>query len=140
MRRLLERKIGLFPGQKGFTLMEVLIALFILGALGAAMLTALQTNAQATRTLDEKVQASNLAADYLEKIRNVPYAHSYPTVGASIPKPPQYTVTVDVQCSVDGTTFRECQLTEDETFQKINVIVSHGGRTVLSLCTYRSKR
>jgi len=122
--------------------MEVLIALFILGALGAALLTALQTNAQATRTLDEKVQGANLAAAYLEKIRNVDYAHSYPPTvfDTSIPKPPQYTVTVDVKCSIDGTTFRECQLTEDETFQKINVIVSHGGRTVLSLCTYRSKR
>lgn len=72
MRRLLERKIGLFPGQKGFTLMEVLIALFILGALGAALLTALQTNARATRTLDEKVQASNLAAAYLEKSETYP--------------------------------------------------------------------
>ena len=128
-------------GQRGFTLLEVLIALFILGALGAALLTALQTNARATRTLDEKVQGANLAAAYLEKIRNVPYAHSYPsTIFDTIPKPPQYTVTVDVKCSIDGTTFRECQLTPDETFQKINVIVSHGGRTVLSLCTYRSKR
>ena len=89
MRRLLERKIGLFPGQKGFTLMEVLIALFILGAFGAALLTALQTNAQATSTLDEKVQASNLAAAYLEEIRDTPYAHSYPNVGNTIPKPPQ---------------------------------------------------
>ncbi len=69
--------------------MEVLIALFILGAFGAALLTALQTNAQATRTLDEKVQASNLAAAYLEEIRDTPYAHSYPNVGNTIPKPPQ---------------------------------------------------
>jgi len=120
--------------------MEVLIALFILGALGAALLTALQTNAKATRTLDEKVQGANLAAAYLEEIRNVPYAHSYPTVGASIPKPPQYTVTVDVKCSIDGTTFRECQLTPDETFQKINVVIERDGRAVLSLCTYRSAR
>ncbi len=120
--------------------MEVLVALFILGAFGAALLTALQTNAKATQTLDEKVIASNLASTYLEKIRDTPYAHSYPTVGDSIPKPPQYTVDVYIQCSIDGTTFRTCQLTTDETFQKINVIVSHGGRTVLSLCTYRSAR
>jgi type II secretory pathway pseudopilin PulG len=69
--------------------MEVLIALFILGALGAALLTALNTNARATRTLDEQVVATNLATAYLEEIRDTPYAHSYPNVGNTIPKPPQ---------------------------------------------------
>lgn len=140
MRRRLRGKIRILVGQWGFTLMEVLVAMAILAAFGTALLTALNTNARATRTLDEKVQASTLAAAYLEEIRNIPYAHSYPTVGATIYKPPQYTVTVEVQCSIDGTTFRTCQLTADETFQKINVIVSREGRTVLSLCTYRSKR
>lgn len=120
--------------------MEVLVAMAIMAAFGTAMLTALQTNARATRTLDEKVQGANLAAAYLEEIRDTPYAHSYPGVGASIPKPPQYTVTVNVQCSIDGTTFRQCQLTPDETFQKINIVIERDGRAVLSLCTYRSAR
>lgn len=120
--------------------MEVLVAMAILGTFGAALLTALHTNARASQTLDEKVIAANLAAAYLEEIRDTPYGHSYPTVGATILKPPQYTVTVNVQCSVDGTTFRVCQLTEDETFQKINVVIQREGRTALNLCTYRSKR
>jgi len=140
MRRRLKEKMKLFYRERGFTLMEVLVAIAILGAFGAALLTALHTNAQATRTLDEKVQAANLAAAYLEEVRETPYAHSYPTVGSTIPKPPGYTVTVEVKCSIDGTTFRQCQGTEDETFQKINVVVLKEGRPVLNLCTYRSKR
>jgi Tfp pilus assembly protein PilV len=118
--------------------MEVLVALFILGAFGAALLTALQTNARATQTLDQKVTASNLAAAYLEEIRDTPYANSYPWVGTSIPKPAGYTVTVNIQCSTDGVTFHACQGTEH--FQRINVIVMQDGRTILSLCTYRSER
>ena len=131
-------------GQRGFTLLEVLIALFILGALGAALLTALQTNARATRTLDEKVQGANLAAAYLEEIRDTPWTHDYSAVGSTIPKPPQYTVTVELQCATEAVNnvpnFGPCTGSEAETLQKINVVVKREGRPVLSLCTYRSKR
>ena len=45
----------MFRKQTGFTLLEVLIALSILGVIGVGLLTALNTNARATRILNEVI-------------------------------------------------------------------------------------
>ena len=138
MRQLLERKIGLFPGQKGFTFLEVLIALFILGALGAALLTALQTNDRATRTLDEKVVATNLATAYFEAIQVLPYADNYTSAGDNITIPPQYSVAIKIQYSINGTDWVDAY--SGQTLQKITIIISREGRPVLSVCTFKTAR
>ena len=139
MRRLLERKIGLFSGQKGFTLLEVVIALFILGALGAALLTALQTNDRATRTLDEKVVATNLATAYFEALKELPYADNYTSAGDNITNPLQYdTPVIKIQYSTDGTTWVDAY--SGQKIQKITIIISREGRPVLSVCTFKTAR
>jgi len=124
----------------GFTLIEVLIAVGILAAIAAGFLTALNTNSRATRDLDERVVAANLATAYLEAIRELPYAATYPSAGDNITVPFQYDVTVDTECSSDGETFGPCTGSETETFQKISVTVSREGEYIISLCTYRCKR
>lgn len=130
--------------QTGFTLIEVLVAVGILAAIGVAFLTALDTNYRSDRILDEKVTATNLATEYIEAIKQCPYAPTYPNDDCpldGIEVPFQYTVTVDTECSSDGETFGPCTGSEDETFQKITVRVSReGGKSVLSMCAYRTKR
>jgi len=119
--------------------MEVLIALFILGALGVALLTALQTSDRTTRILDEKVTATNLATAYLEALKVLPYADNYTSAGDNITIPPQYdTPEIKIQYSTDGTIWVDAY--SGQTLQKIAIIISREGRPVLSVCTFKMAR
>ena len=140
MKQRLKEKFKIFRGQRGFTLFEVLIAVSILAVIGTGLLSAMEANSRSTRTLDEKVVAASLAADYLEAIKASPYADTYPNAGDNITIPFQYTMVVEIECSSDGTTFGNCTGSENETLQKLTTIVSREGKPVLSLCTYRTKR
>jgi len=141
MKQLLKGKFKIVWEQRGFTLLEVLIAVSILAVIGTGLLAALDTNSRSTRTLDEKVVAASLAADYLETIKASPYATTYPDAGENITIPFQYTMVIKTECSSNGITFGNCTGSANETLQKITVHVSReGGKPVLSLCTYRTKR
>ncbi len=139
MRRLGKEIFRLFQGQKGFSLFEVLVAVGILGFIGAGIVTALDTNYRATRILDEQVTATNLATAHIEAIRKLPYAASYPGAADNITIPTQYIVVIDTACSSDGTTFGPCTGSDNETFQKIVVSISQGGKPVFSMCAFRTK-
>ncbi|MFQ6121813.1 MAG: prepilin-type N-terminal cleavage/methylation domain-containing protein [Dehalococcoidales bacterium] len=140
MRWLLKERFKIFRQQTGFTLVEVLVAIGILSAIAVGLLSALQTNAKSTRNLDERVEAANLATAYMETIKELPYAATYPSVGDYVTVPFQYEVVVETECSSDGTNFGPCTGSDNETLQKITVNVSREGRPVFSLCTYRTKR
>jgi len=138
MRWLGKARFRFLQGQRGFTLIEVLVAVGILGLIGTGVLAAFNTNARAARTLDEQVVGANLATAYLEVIRESPYATTYPNAGDNITIPFQYSVVIDTEFSSDGDTWSDNYT--DETLQKITVIVSREGKGVLSLCTYRTER
>lgn len=135
----LKGKFKLFQEQKGFSLFEVLVAVGILGLIGAGLLTALNTNYRAARTLDEQVVAVNLATAHFEAIREVPYAATYPSAGDNITIPFQYDVAIDLEFSSDGETWSDNYT--DETLQKIIISISReDGKPVLYMCTYRTER
>lgn len=138
LRALSQKAAAYLNDQRGFSLIEVLVAVGILGFIGVAVIAALDTNSRAARTLDEQVVAANLATAYLEVIKEFPYAATYPNAGDNITIPFQYSVVINTECSSDGTTWASCS--GSETLQKITVIVSREGKGVLSLCTYRTKR
>ncbi len=138
MRWLIREKFKLFREQTGFTLIEVLVAVAIMAAIGVGFLTVLNTNSRATRALDEQVTAVNLAAAYLETIRALPYADTYPNAGDTITVPFQYSVVPDYAYSGNGTDWDDDPT--DKMLERITVIVSREGKYILSICTYRSER
>ena len=143
MRWLIQSKNRLFRGQTGFTLIEILVAVAILAAIGVVFLTALDTSARTTQRFDEKVTASNLATAYIEAIRDSPYDNTspaYPNAADDIDVPFQYTMTLDADYSSDGTTWWDDYSSSDHTLQRITVTISREGRYILSVCTLRSER
>lgn len=144
MRWLRKGKFRFLQGQKGIGLLETLIAVAILGVIGVSLLTALDTNARATRTLDEHVVATNLATAYIEAIKASSYAETYDDVVADITIPPQYLVNVDITFTNDGDTTDGIDwdsYTGIETLQKLAVTVSReGGKPVLTICAFKTKR
>ncbi len=147
MRWLGKERFRFLRGQKGFTLIEALVAAAILAAIGVGLLNALDTNAKATRQLDEKVVATNLATAYLEAIKAAPYDSTepyYDTAVAGITIPPQYIVNVNIQFSSDGASGDGIDwgpYTGVETIQNITITVSRDdGKHVLTICTFKTKR
>ena len=155
MRWLRKEKFRFLQGQKGIGLLETLIAVAILGAIGVSLLTALDTNARATRTLDEHVVATNLTTAYIEAIKASSYDSTepyYDEAVADITIPPQYSVNVDIQFSNESTTTDGITdiIWVDEyldgegkerTIQKLAVTVSReGGKPVLTICAFKTKR
>lgn len=131
---LLKRQFKFFRQQGGFTLLEVLVAVGILGVVATGFLTALNTNARATRGFEEQTVAANLASSYLETIKDSDYAADYTVAVAGITNPFQYDVNIDIKFSSDGINWDA----PSGTLQKITVSVSREGRPVLSLCTFRT--
>jgi len=150
MRWLEKGKLRFLRGQRGFTLIEVLVAAAILAAIGVGLLNALDTNAKATRQLDEKVVATNLATAYFEAIKAAPYDITEPyynDVVAGITVPPQYDVDVNIQfpsniyVEDDITYFTWSDTYSGETFQKIAITISReGGKSILTICNFKTKR
>jgi len=140
MRWLSKVRFRFVREQKGIGLLEVIVAAAIMGLIGVGFLAALNTNSKATGTLDERVTAANLVADYLEVISNSTYSDSgdYDEAVANITIPFQYSADINVEYSSDGTTFGP--YTGSETLQKITVTVSREGEHILSICTFKAKR
>ena len=147
MRWLRKERFRFLQGQRGITLLETLIAVAILAAIGVSLLNALDTNAKATRQLDEEVVATNLATAYFEAIKAASYDSTepyYDAAVAGITIPPQYIVDVGIAFSDDGAWADGIDwgpYTGVETIQRLAITVSReGGKHILTICTFKTKR
>ena len=132
MRRVLAN-IGsrrLFRGQRGFGLIEVLIAVTILSIAATAFLGAISTSAIAINKQDRKITSEALAVSQMNhtKSRAFLVAPSSYSIMPSVPA--NYVVTSDAT-AIAG---------KDSNIQLITVTVSRGGTTIYTLEDYKVNR
>ena len=146
---------GLVRKEKGFSLIEVLVALAILGLIGAAFLMALATASKAIIIADERTTAESLARSQIEFVKSQDYIdyhlHDPSEVYLEItPLPTNYSIVfiaepIDPTTGLpytgpDGDPDGDGVYGQDDGIQRITVTVSHQGNTVLTLEGYKVDR
>ena len=120
--------------EKGFALIETLVAIAILGAVGVVFLSGLATASKSTMVADEKTTAQSLLVSQLEWARNCTYeyeASEYPA--AAIPEGADYTgysAAISAQ-PVDN---------PDGGIQKITITISRHDEQVMAMDSYKADR
>jgi len=146
----------LVSGQKGQTLIEVLIAIALLGMIAVPFLTALSTSSRSIIIADERTTAESIVRGEMEYVKNSPYnstGFSYevpPTANNTPPWDPSRTALDDwyagYSVSVTGVPIDpdtgEALSSGDKNIQNITVEVYHWGEDepVLTTSTYKIAR
>jgi len=113
--------------EKGFSFIETVVALALLGIIGVAFLSALATTSSTRLIADEHASARILAESHMEFIKKQTYAFSYD----SIPIPaeyPGYSAVVTIDNLRNG------------NIQKITVTIRHHGQDIETLESYKVNR
>jgi prepilin-type N-terminal cleavage/methylation domain-containing protein len=141
----LKGKFKLFQEQKGFTLIEVLVAVAILAAIGVVFMTSLGTAYRSVGVLDEQTQAEALARSQIEDIKNSAWLEDgqYP---GTIDLPPQYSIVISVDEAVTGE-HNPSTWGADGTYNTLKEItvsvlrpVNGGDGAIFSIKFYRTKK
>ena len=115
---------GLLRGQRGVSLIEVLVAVAILGLISTAYLSALVSSSK-TQNVDQTLaSAMHFAESQMEYVMKRPYAVSYPPdikTAEISSKYPGYSVAISANEVNPG----------DASLQRICVTVSHDGRPII---------
>lgn len=131
--------------ERGFTLIECLVAVALLASIGVGFLSALTTSTNATGVVEKKVDIDQLARTQLEYIKGLNYIREsdyssinyYPSVEevGLITLTGDYDIVVSApQSVIDGGG------SADEDIQKITVIIKRGSDSLLTLEGYKVNR
>jgi len=119
---------GVRSSQAGFSLIEVLLASFIIITVGVGLLAGLTLASRATMNTDNRETARDLAVAQLEYVKAQDYDENhYDYSAALIPQGSPYSVAV----------VNPPESLEDGNLQKITVIVSRNGHEVVRLSDYK---
>jgi type II secretory pathway pseudopilin PulG len=137
--------------QKGQILIEVLVALAILGVVAVAFLTALTTTSLALIVADRHTTAESLTRSEIEYVQNSPYqgedgGFSYQLPSGYPPWDPEHTLPsgfdnyslVVTGVPVDPETHQTQEA--DEGIQKVTVEVYQQGQLVLTTSDYKTEQ
>jgi len=122
---------------RGFTMIEVVIAIALIGIIGVAVLSALSTASMALIIADERATAESLARSQMEYVKNSPYDNVndppeyLPDPGAD---PEGYDIVITAErLNPDPDNPPE----DDDGIQKITVTVSRDGEVKVTLEDYK---
>ena len=71
--------IKLMKNEKGFSLLEVLMALMLMGIIAVAFLTGIASSSRAVLVADQKTTAESLARSQMEYVKKVSYVEGATT-------------------------------------------------------------
>jgi type II secretory pathway pseudopilin PulG len=114
-------------GETGVSLIETLIAIALLGIIGAALLSGMSGIYKATPIATEQDIGKSLAQSQMEYVLENEYKTSY----SPAPIPENYG---DYTASIDTYLFR------DSKIEKITVTIEHSGKEVSTLEAYKTDR
>ncbi len=142
MRQLAGLLHRFLNGQAGISLVENLVAVSIIAAIGVVFMTSLDAAHSNVKILDEQIQGETLARSQLEIIKNSAYDVTG-NYAVTVELPPQYTMDIIVQTPQCIGTADNCTTLDDlmeetvTTIQEITVIVYHGGLPVITVGCYK---
>jgi len=153
MPRLKKLYKTLQDSSEGMTLIEVIIALAILGLVAVTFLVGVSTALKATSLADELATAQNLAQSQVESVKNQEY-DTAPSGGEatydkiSLSSYPDYYIKssdrdsniVDEITGIPWDSENGQPSSEDEGIQKITVVIYHDTKMVLTLEDYKVDR
>lgn len=116
-------------GEKGVGLVEVLVAVAILGLTLVVLLAAISTGSVGVATTEERVTAENLARSQLEYTKSQTYV-AVPVSYATVTPPAGYGVSVEA-ASVPDT---------DNSIQLITVTVTRDSKTLVTVEDFKVDR
>jgi prepilin-type N-terminal cleavage/methylation domain-containing protein len=134
------RKPGILREERGFTLIEVLVAMVLLGLITAALANGFITASKVLLHNDSRQTAKNVAETQLEYIKNQPYALAYDTsyhIGppvAGVQVPAGYSSSNVVHSGTDITYFNPVR---DANVQLITVTVTGPANVTYTLTDYK---
>ena len=140
----------MIKNEKGMSLIEVLIALAILGIVAAAFLSGMATASRALIIADERTTAESLARTEMEYVKNCKYTDLPPTPWSY--ELPSGSPVWDIEhilpagydeysLAVDGSALdADNDGNNDADIQKITVTVDHQNKEVITLVGYKVNR
>ncbi len=150
LNRLLKQCKASFQKQRGVGLVEVLVAIAIMGSAITALLSSMQTGSNAVIVTDKNVTARSLAQAQIEYIRSYPFTpgtSSYDII--DIPNGYGYSINLSVATPSFSTNitmpvdnlFLGAELPDTQrSMQVITVTVSRDGEEVIELSTIKGNR
>lgn len=127
MLRRLKGRGKQMKGESGASLVEALVALVLLGIIGASFLGSLSTSSNTRVIADEHASARILAESQMEDIKKRTYAFSYDPAPISSDYP-GYSAEIDVDTLRNG------------NIQKITVTISHHDKDITELESFKVNR
>ncbi len=123
---------------KGLTLIEVLVALAILGIVAGIFLTGLSVSSKSVMVSEKRITAESLAKSQVEYIKNLDYD--------DINNPPVYAIDpdlnipagYDISVTAERLDPENDGLGDDDGLQKVTITVSRDDNTVFVLTDYKT--
>jgi prepilin-type N-terminal cleavage/methylation domain-containing protein len=128
------KMIKLVKNEKGFSLLEVLVALGLMGVIAVAFLAGIASSSRAVLVADEKTTAESLARSQMEYVKEISYVDGAATYDTD----PE--LVADMPEGFGVSTSAQPLNSPDDGIQKIMVTISYNSEPVTTLEDYKVDR